>query len=108
MKTKFQQEEAMRFIDIYLFIWPGLAGGLLLFPAQSHAFSKLINGLETITATYLTPLATAVAGASFLLYVTLSYFKQDEYQRKVVNILILSVFTGAGLEMIKLIIQNFS
>ena len=98
----------MRFIDIFIWTWIPLASGLFLAPNNSYAFSKLINGLESITSTYLMPLAGAVAGASFLLYITLSYFKQDEYQRKVANVIILAIFTGAGLEVIKKIIQHFS
>ena len=96
----------MRFIDISFLAWVGLS--FLGNSSSAHAFSKLINGLETITSSYLIPLAGAVAGASFILFVTLSYFRQEEYQRKVVNVLILAVMTGAGLEMVKQIIQHFS
>jgi len=72
------------------------------------AFSKLKNGFETITSTYLIPLAGAVAGASFILFVTLSFFKQDEYQKKAANVAILSIFAGSGLELIRNLIQSFS
>ena len=72
------------------------------------AFTKLKNGFETITSTYLIPLSAAVAGASFILFVILSYFKQEEYQKKIGNVLVLSVFSAAGLEIINAIIQTFS
>ena len=75
---------------------------------QVFAFSKLKNGFETITSTYLIPLAGAVAGASFILFVTLSFFKQDEYQKKAANVAILSIFAGSGLELIRNLIQSFS
>jgi heme/copper-type cytochrome/quinol oxidase subunit 3 len=82
--------------------------GMMFLPTNVYAFSKLTNGLETITRTYLIPLSGAVAGASFILFVTLSYFKQEEYQKKVANVLVLSIFTGCGLELVRNIIQNFS
>lgn len=80
----------------------------LVYSPQALAFSKLKNGFETITSTYLIPLAGAVAGASFILFVTLSFFKQDEYQKKAANVAILSIFAGSGLELIKNLIQSFS
>ncbi len=82
--------------------------GMTLFPSNAYAFSKLTNGFETITRTYLIPLSGAVAGASFILFVTLSYFKQEEYQKKVANVLVLSIFTGCGLELVTNVIQSFS
>lgn len=75
---------------------------------HAYAFSKLKNGFETITSSYLTPLAGAVAGASFLLYVILSFVKQDEYQKKAANVALLSILAGCGLELIRNIIQSFS
>lgn len=75
---------------------------------SAFAFSKLKNGFEIITSTYLIPLAGAVAGASFILFVTLSFFKQDEYQKKAANVAILSIFAGSGLELIRNLIQSFS
>ena len=75
---------------------------------EAYAFSKLKNGFETLTSTYLVPLAGAVAGAAFLLMITLSFFKQDEYQKKAANVAILSIFAGSGLEIIKNLIQSFS
>lgn len=83
-------------------------GVFLLSPLNAYAFSKLKNGFETITSSYLIPLAGAVAGASFILFVTLSFFKQDEYQKKAANVAILSIFAGSGLELIKNLIQSFS
>ncbi|MCF8060729.1 MAG: hypothetical protein K9K67_15610 [Bacteriovoracaceae bacterium] len=82
--------------------------GMTLIPSNAYAFSKLTNGFETITRTYLIPLSGAVAGASFILFVTLSYFKQEEYQKKVANVLVLSIFTGCGLELVTNVIQSFS
>ncbi len=83
-----------------------LAG--LLYAREAHAFAKIQNGLETITETYLVPLAGAVAGASFITFVILSFFRQEEYQRKAANVVVLSIFVGAGMELIKQIIQSFS
>jgi len=82
--------------------------GMTLLPSNTHAFSKLKNGFETITSTYLIPLAGAVAGASFILFVTLSFFKQEEYQKKAANVAILSIFAGSGIEIIRSLIQSFS
>ncbi len=85
-----------------------LAMTLFVVIQPAFAFSKLKNGFETITSTYLIPLAGAVAGASFILFVTLSFFKQDEYQKKAANVAILSIFAGSGLELIRNLIQSFS
>ena len=74
----------------------------------TYAFSKLKNGFETITTSYLIPLAGAVAGTAFISYVTLSFVKQDEYQKKAGNVAILSVFAGSGVHLINSIIQSFS
>ena len=95
------KEALLRLISILLFF--------LMSGARSiYAFGKLKNGFETITSTYLIPLAGAVAGASFILFVTLSFFKQDEYQKKAANVAILSIFAGSGLEIIRNLIQSFS
>jgi hypothetical protein len=80
----------------------------VFFSAEAYAFSKLTNGFKTITSTYLIPLAHAVAGASFILFVTLSLFKQEEYQKKAATVVVLSVFIGGGLEVISKVIQSFS
>lgn len=98
----------LNIIDITPWITFTLLGGALLAPTNVYAFSKLKNGFETITSTYLIPLAGAVAGASFILFVTLSFFKQDEYQKKAANVAILSIFAGSGLEIIRSLIQSFS
>lgn len=95
-------------IDISTWFWSLTLGGALFAPTNVYAFSKLKNGFETITSTYLIPLAGAVAGASFILFVTLSFFKQDEYQKKAANVAILSIFAGSGLEIIRSLIQSFS
>ena len=92
--------------DFFLF-WPIVVASIL-FPVHVCAFTKIQNGLETITETYLVPLAGAVAGASFVIFVIMSFFRQEEYQKKAANVAILSIFVGAGLELIKLIIRSFS
>jgi hypothetical protein len=75
---------------------------------QAFAFNKLKSGFETITNSYLIPLSSAVAGASFITFVILSYFKQEEYQKKAGNVFALSVLSTAGLEIIGSINQSFS
>lgn len=80
----------------------------IFIPNFIFGFDKLKNGLESITSNYLIPLSGAVAGASFILYITLSFFKQDEYQRKAGNIIILSILAGSGLEIIKNLIESFN
>ena len=79
-----------------------------LMSGEIYAFTKLKNGFETITNTYLIPLAGAVGGTAFLVFILLSFFKQDEYQRKVFNVLLLSIFAGCGMEIIRRIIESFS
>ena len=101
----------MRLRDLRQFIAWGFS---LLFiyavlgTSRVYAFSKLKSGFENITSSYLIPLAGSVAGASFILFVTLSFFKQEEYQKKVANVAILSIFVGAGLDIIKNLITSFS
>lgn len=97
-------------IDVVLWIW-GIFTSLyvtMVSSGNAFAFNKLKNGFETITSTYLIPLSAAVAGASFILYVILSYFKQEEYQKKIGNVLALAVFSATGLEIINSLIQSFS
>lgn len=97
-------------IDFVIVVW-GILTSLyvaIIGSPQAMAFNKLKNGFETITSTYLIPLSAAVAGASFILYVILSYFKQEEYQKKVGNVLALTIFSATGLEIINNIIQSFS
>ena len=72
------------------------------------AFNKLKSGFEDITNSYLVPLSHAVAGFCFLGYVTLSFFRQEEYQKKVGSVLGLAILGAVGLELIKIIIQSFS
>ena len=81
---------------------------MLMGANNAFAFNKLKNGFETITNTYLLPLTGAVAGAALLVFITLSYFNQEQYQKKIAGVAALAVLTGAGLEMIKTIIQSFS
>ena len=94
----------MKFIDISFLFLLGIA---TLTPSSAHAFSKLINGLESMTSSYLIPLAGVVAGACFIIFVTLSYFRQEEYQRKVANIVFLCVIAATGLEIINTITGHF-
>jgi len=97
-------------IDFVIVVWGILTSLYVAIIGSPHAmaFNKLKNGFETITSTYLIPLSAAVAGASFILYVILSYFKQEEYQKKVGNVLALTIFSATGLEIINNIIQSFS
>ena len=94
----------------YLKYWlvGGPLFGTIFIPSNVYAFSKLKNGFETITSTYLMPLAHAVAGASFILFVTMSLFKQEEYQKKAATVVVLSIFIGGGLEIINKVIESFS
>jgi len=97
-----------KLIDITFWFVAVMGGGTLLAPTNAYAFNKLKNGFETITNSYLIPLSAAVAGASFILFVILSYFKQEEYQKKVGNVLVLTIFSATGLEIINNLIQSFS
>lgn len=89
-----------------------LVGSVILFfcipCSEAYAFNKLKNGFETLTQSYLIPLSKAVAGCSFILYVTVSFFKQEEYTKKVGHVTILSIFSAVGLELIDTLIQSFS
>lgn len=100
-----------KLIDTFVWIttiWFTLMGSVLLPSGNAYAFNKLKNGFETITSSYLMPLSTAVAGASFILFVILSYFKQEEYQKKVGNVLALAILSVTGLEIINSLVQSFS
>lgn len=94
--------------NVIAWLWSFIMMFVFTANSNAYAFSKLKSGFENITSTYLIPLAGAVAGASFILFVTLSFFKQEEYQKKVANVAILSIFVGAGLDIIKNLITNFS
>ena len=96
----------IKHLDFFLF-WPTFLASVL-YSRNAHAFTKIQNGLETITETYLVPLAGAVAGASFIVLVIMSLFRQEEYQKKAANVVVLSIFIGAGLELIKQVIRSFS
>ena len=78
-----------------------------LFPEDAPAFSRLKTGLETITTGYLIPISRLVAGASLVLFATLSFFKQDEYQRKIANIIFLAVIASCGLEVLDKLMKAF-
>ena len=84
-----------------------LLGSSIVTPQRAYAFTKLKQGFETITITYLIPLSGAVAGASFILFIILSYFKQEEYQKKVANVVMLSIFSNVGLNLLKTLTQTF-
>ena len=80
-----------------------------MYPLDSaFAFSKLKNGFETITNTYLVPLSNAVAGASLIFYLIMAYFKQEEYQKKAAAVFGLAICTAVGLEVLNTIEQSFS
>jgi len=80
-----------------------------LYPIDSvYAFSKLKNGFETITNTYLVPLSNAVAGASLIFYLIMAYFRQEEYQKKAAAVFGLAICTAVGLEVLSTIEQSFS
>ncbi|PIK13514.1 hypothetical protein [Halobacteriovorax sp. JY17] len=85
-----------------------LMGSLLLPSGNVYAFTKLKNGFETITNNYLIPLSNAVAGAALILFVILSYFKQDVYLPKVGTIFALAIISYVGLEIISTLSQSFS
>ena len=85
-----------------------LMGSLLLPTGNVYAFTKLKNGFETITNNYLIPLSSAVAGAALILFVILSYFKQDVYLPKVGTIFALAIISAVGLEVITTLNQSFS
>lgn len=80
----------------------------LIFSSHTFAFDKLKNGFETITNTYLLPLTGVVAGCALITFITLSYFKQEEYQKKAASVIGLSIFSAVGLSLIKTIIESFS
>jgi hypothetical protein len=81
----------------------------LVIPTESaFAFTKLKNGFETITNTYLVPLSNAAAGASLIFYLLMAYFRQEEYQKKAAAVFGLAICTAVGLEVLKTIEQSFS
>lgn len=96
-----------KLVDIILFPLSFFTG-LVMLSSNAYAFGKLINGFNTVTDTYLIPLATAVSGATFVLFCILSYFKQEEYSKKVGHICIMTILTMTGVEIIKQISQSFS
>ena len=88
-----------------------LCGAILLlaafFPQEAVAFSKLKAGLETVTTGYLIPVSRIVAGAALVLYATLSFFNQDEYQRKIGHIIFMAIIASAGLEVLDQLMKAF-
>ncbi len=85
-----------------------LLGSFVLPSGNVYAFNKLKNGFETITNNYLIPLSTAVAGAALILFVILSYFKQDVYLKNVGTVFALAIISTVGLEIINTLSQSFS
>jgi len=81
--------------------------GLVLSSSKTFA-SDFKTGFENLTSNYLMPLSGAVAGCAFITFIILSYFKQDEYQKKVAGVLGLTVISSVGLSLIQTLIQNFS
>ena len=85
-----------------------LGSFLILSSGNVYAFNKLKNGFETITNNYLIPLSTATAGAALILFVILSYFKQDVYLKNVGTVFALAIISTVGLEIINTLSQSFS
>lgn len=104
MKTQFFKFDFTKIILSFVFIVVALA-----IPVESaFAFTKLKNGFETITNTYLVPLSYAAAGMSLMFYLLMAYFKQEEYQKKAAAVFGLAICTSVGLEVLKTIEQSFS
>jgi len=85
-----------------------LMGSMIFSPERAFAFTKLRNGFEMVTTTYLIPLSLAVAGASLVSNVILSYFKNAEFQKNIGNVFFLSVICFGGLELLKIISQTLA
>jgi hypothetical protein len=76
-------------------------------PSQAHAFTKLIAGFETMNSSYLIPLARIMAVTSLLVFVALSYFKKDEYQKQIGNVVALSIIAATGTTLIQEVMNAF-
>ena len=85
-----------------------LMGNMLFSPEKAFALTKLKNGFEMVTTTYLIPLSLAVAGASLVSHVILSYFKNAEYRKNVGEVFFLSIILYGGLELLKIISQTLA
>ena len=85
-----------------------LFGTSIISPNNAFAFSKLKNGFETLTTSYLIPLSDAISGCAFIVFIMLSYFKQEENQKKAATVLMLSIFARAGLSVVKTINETFA
>ena len=79
----------------------------VLLPEEAAAFSRLKAGLESVTSSYLIPVSRLVAGASLVLFATLSFFNQDEYQRKIANIVFMAVIASCGLDVLDKLMRAF-
>lgn len=95
----------------YKCVWPlslllGTTGALLM-PAHAYAFTKLIAGFETLNSSYLIPLARIMAVTSLLVFVALSYFKKDEYQKHIGNVVALSIIAATGTTLIQEVMNAF-
>ena len=104
MKTQFYKFDFNKLILSIAF----LAIALTIPTQSAFAFTKLKNGFETLTSTYLLPLSNAVAGASLIFYLLMAYFKQEEYQKKAAAVFGLAICSAVGLEVLKTIEQSFS
>mgnify|MGYP006423564869 CR=1 FL=1 len=99
-----------RIVDFIFYPWWiwGAFSVLLFNTPRAQAFNKLKNGFETLTESYLIPLSTAMAGAMLILYVILSYFRLDEFQKKVGSVFGLAILTVTGTSIINGIVGSFS
>jgi len=94
---------------VWLFCLCGcLVSSMIFSPHKAFAFTKLKNGFEMVTNTYLIPLSYAVAGAAFVVFIILSYFKPEENQKKIGTVLFLAIINAAGLELLTKLSQSFS
>ena len=80
---------------------------MILTSRNTLAFTKLKDGFETITNTYLMPLTTAIGGAALIVYVLMSYFREENI-KKMGQVLVLIAVARSGLEMVNIIGQSFS
>lgn len=71
------------------------------------SFNTLKSGFKTISTNYLMPLAAAIGGCSLLLYILMSYFESEKYQKKLINVVVLSICAAVGIEVLNQIIQAF-
>ena len=70
--------------------------------------SAACAGSAPVPATAAVVCAFAVAGAALILFVILSYFKQDVYLKNVGTVFALAIISTVGLEIINTLSQSFS